>query len=146
MRQNQWKSLLLQPRGVSGGFSEPLSVTYVTYIRCQPTISPRLVGTPTVLRPASAQRPWPPALRMRWCTKGPAYQRYTRPGLPSEVICSPGMRLLTRSERSLPDPVNELLNPGVAGRETWRPRQTPGMTAKFDAVNCRPLALHPLKF
>ena len=29
MHQNQWKSLLLRPRGVSGGFPEPLSVTYV---------------------------------------------------------------------------------------------------------------------
>ena len=28
MHSNQWKSLLLRPRGVSGGFSEPLFVPY----------------------------------------------------------------------------------------------------------------------
>ena len=28
MHQNQWKFLLLRPRGVSGGFSESLSVPY----------------------------------------------------------------------------------------------------------------------
>ena len=29
MHSNRWKSLLLRPRGVIGGFSEPLSVPYV---------------------------------------------------------------------------------------------------------------------
>ena len=34
-------------------------------------------------------------------------------------------------------PRNDLRNAGVAGRGTWWPRRTPGMTAEFDAVNCR---------
>ena len=44
---------------------------------------------------------------------------------------------MTRSHWPLLDLGNELLNAGVARRETWWPRRTPGMTAEFDAVNCR---------
>ena len=50
---------------------------------------------------------------------------------------SPLFLVWGRCQRRPLIPRNDLRNAGVAGRETWWPRRTPGMTAEFDAVDCR---------